>query len=320
MSTLDRIEAGVATMISAQDLRRSFGEVEAVAGPSLTVAAGEIYGLVGPDGAGKTTTFRLLCGALRMDSGSVTIAGLDLHKHLDQARGRIGYLSQRFSLYEDLTVLENLRFFAEVRGLPPADWRPRSHEILEFVGLWEFGARLAGQLSGGMKQKLGLAIALVTRPSILLLDEPTTGVDPLTRQDFWQLIIRLAAEEHIAVLVSTPYMDEASRCHRVGFIRGGKMVIEGQPRTLRELLAGRIVELAGSPLDRLAAVARADRRVRWVQRFGERLHLLVEPGQGQAVLAELPEALRREGVVFTRLNPVAPQLEDVFIALSEGAL
>ncbi|MBN1373235.1 MAG: ABC transporter ATP-binding protein [Anaerolineaceae bacterium] len=320
MSTLDRIEAGVATMISAQDLRRSFGEVEAVAGLSLTVAAGEIYGLVGPDGAGKTTTFRLLCGALRMDSGSVTIAGLDLHKHLDQARERIGYLSQRFSLYEDLTVLENLRFFAEVRGLPPADWRPRSREILEFVGLWEFGARLAGQLSGGMKQKLGLAIALVTRPSILLLDEPTTGVDPLTRQDFWQLIIRLAAEEHIAVLVSTPYMDEASRCHRVGFIRGGKLVVEGQPRNLRELLAGRIVELAGSPLDRLAAVARADRRVRWVQRFGERLHLLVEPGQGQAVLAELPEALRREGVVFTRLNPVAPQLEDVFIALSEGAL
>ena len=320
MSTLDRIEAGVATMISAQDLRRSFGEVEAVAGLSLTVAAGEIYGLVGPDGAGKTTTFRLLCGALRMDSGSVTIAGLDLHKHLDQARERIGYLSQRFSLYEDLTVLENLRFFAEVRGLPPADWRPRSREILEFVGLWEFGARLAGQLSGGMKQKLGLAIALVTRPSILLLDEPTTGVDPLTRQDFWQLIIRLAAEEHIAVLVSTPYMDEASRCHRVGFIRGGKMVIEGQPRNLRELLAGRIVELAGSPLDRLAAVARADRRVRWVQRFGERLHLLVEPDQGEAVLAELPEALRREGVAFTRLNPVAPQLEDVFIALSEGAL
>lgn len=310
----------MATMISAQDLRRSFGEVEAVAGLSLTVAAGEIYGLVGPDGAGKTTTFRLLCGALRMDSGSVTIAGLDLHKHLDQARERIGYLSQRFSLYEDLTVLENLRFFAEVRGLPPADWRPRSREILGFVGLWEFGARLAGQLSGGMKQKLGLAIALVTRPSILLLDEPTTGVDPLTRQDFWQLIIRLAAEEHIAVLVSTPYMDEASRCHRVGFIRGGKLVVEGQPRNLRELLAGRIVELAGSPLDRLAAVARADRRVRWVQRFGERLHLLVEPGQGQAVLAELPEALRREGVVFTRLSPVAPQLEDVFIALSEGAL
>lgn len=320
MSTLDRIEAGVATMIWAQDLRRSFGEVEAVAGLSLTVAAGEIYGLVGPDGAGKTTTFRLLCGALRMDSGSVTIAGLDLHKHLDQARERIGYLSQRFSLYEDLTVLENLRFFAEVRGLPPADWRPRSREILEFVGLWEFGARLAGQLSGGMKQKLGLAIALVTRPSILLLDEPTTGVDPLTRQDFWQLIIRLAAEEHIAVLVSTPYMDEASRCHRVGFIRGGKLVVEGQPRNLRELLAGRIVELAGSPLDRLAAIARADRRVRWVQRFGERLHLLVEPGQGEAVLAELPEALRHEGVVFTRLSPVAPQLEDVFIALSEGAL
>ncbi len=314
-----RTEVAVETMIAASDLCRSFGSLRAVAGLSLSVSAGEIYGLVGPDGAGKTTTFRLLCGALRPDSGSVTIAGLDLSRRIDQARERIGYLSQRFSLYEDLTVLENLRFFAEVRGLSMTDWLPRSREILEFVGLWEFSRRLAGQLSGGMKQKLGLAIALVTRPSLLLLDEPTTGVDPLTRQDFWQLIIRLAAEENIAVLVSTPYMDEASRCHRVGFIRAGRLVVEGQPRQLRQQLAGRILELSGSSLERLAEAARADSRVRWVQRFGERLHLLAQPGCGEAILADLPAVLSPLSASPLNLKPISPTLEDVFIALSEAA-
>jgi ABC-2 type transport system ATP-binding protein len=216
-------------------------------------------------------------------------------------------------------VLENLRFFAEVRGLAASDWQPRSREILQFVGLWEFGARMAGQLSGGMKQKLGLAIALVTRPAILLLDEPTTGVDPLTRQDFWQLIIRLAGEEGIAVLVSTPYMDEASRCGRVGFMREGKLIVEGTPRALRESLAGQILELAGTPIEKLASLARADRRVRSVQRFGERLHLKVEPGQAGAVLDDLPAALRAGGALPAHLQMIPPQLEDVFIALSEAA-
>ena len=205
------------------------------------MAAGEIYGLVGPDGAGKTTTMRLLCGALRpakadrAKSPAIALPATTSPKQTEQARAQIGYLSQRFSLYEDLTVLENIRFFAEVRGLPAAEWQPRCMEILEFVGLAEFNDRRAGQLSGGMKQKLGLAAALVHRPRVLLLDEPTTGVDPVTRQDFWQLIIRLAgsaptrrmARRSRAVLVSTPYMDEAARCTRVGFMRQGRLIVEG---------------------------------------------------------------------------------------------
>jgi ABC-2 type transport system ATP-binding protein len=186
------------TLIEASHLSKSFGQTHAVADLSLQVRAGEIYGLVGPDGAGKTTAIRLLCGALVPDpagdgqAASIHIAGHDVARHVEQARAQIGYLPQRFSLYEELTVLENIRFFAEVRGLSPAEWRPRSMEILHFVGLDPFVGRQAGFLSGGMKQKLGLAAALVHQPRVLLLDEPTTGVDPVTRQDFWQLIIRLA--------------------------------------------------------------------------------------------------------------------------------
>ena len=178
-------------LVQAENLHKHFGEVKAVDGVELNIRSGEIYGLVGSDGAGKTTTMRLLVGALLPDQGDVTICGYDLKKQTESARSTIGYLSQRFSMYEDLTVLENIRFFAEIRGLSSTEWLPRSMEILEFVGLGKFKDRRAGQLSGGMKQKLGLASALVTRPRLLLLDEPTTGVDPVTRQDFWQLVIKL---------------------------------------------------------------------------------------------------------------------------------
>src|SRR5574342_628500 len=249
--------------INATNLRKSFGDTHAVDGVSLEIPAGEIYGLVGADGAGKTTTLRLLVGALKADSGQVNICGYDINKQTEQARAQFGYLSQRFSLYEELTVLENIRFFAEVRGLSSKEWLPRSLEILEFVGLYNFKDRRAGQLSGGMKQKLGLASALVTRPRVLLLDEPTTGVDPVTRQDFWQLVIRLVSapgdDGGVAVLISTPYMDEASRCHRVGFMKNGRIIAEDSPSALRLRLAGRIIELRGNPLHVLRHTAHSDR-------------------------------------------------------------
>jgi ABC-2 type transport system ATP-binding protein len=271
---------------------------------------------------------------LRVDEGEITVCGYDVNRHVEQARAQFGYLSQRFSLYEDLTVLENIRFFAEVRGLSSKEWLPRSMEILEFVGLADFKGRRAGQLSGGMKQKLGLASALVTRPRVLLLDEPTTGVDPVTRQDFWQLVIRLVSppisgeneesrmgaegEGGVSVLLTTPYMDEAARCHRVGFMRGGKIIAEGTPNALKSTLNNRILELRGQPIALLRKVAHHDKDVEDVQAFGNRLHVRVGPNKAEDVLSRLKSTIRSEGGEVTALRSVPPVLEDVFIALSEG--
>jgi ABC-2 type transport system ATP-binding protein len=321
-------------LVKAENLRKSFGHNHAVDGVSLRVKPGEIYGLVGSDGAGKTTTIRLLVGALLPSAGEITVCGFDVLKQVEQVRSQIGYLSQRFSMYEDLSVLENIRFFAEVRGLSQTEWLPRSMEILEFVGLSNFKDRRAGQLSGGMKQKLGLASALVTRPRLLLLDEPTTGVDPVTRQDFWQLVIKLVAqplsptplpqgegqgvrEGGVSVIISTPYMDEASRCHRVGFMKNGRIIAEDTPSALRSRLNGRVLELRGSPLDILRHVAHKDVDVEDVQAFGDRLHIRVRDDSAHNVIRRLKTEIESEGGHVAELRIVPPALEDVFIDLSE---
>jgi ABC-2 type transport system ATP-binding protein len=307
-------------LIQANGLKKSFGDIHAVNGIDLSVKPSEIYGLVGSDGAGKTTTMRLLVGALKPDAGEINICGYDVGKQVEQARSTIGYLSQRFSMYEDLTVLENIRFFAEVRGLSSSEWRPRSMEILEFVGLGRFTDRRAGQLSGGMKQKLGLASALVTRPRLLLLDEPTTGVDPVTRQDFWQLVIKLVNArngEGVSVIISTPYMDEASRCHRVGFMKAGKIIAEDAPSNLRARLNGRVLELRGEPLNTLRHVAHQDADVEDVAAFGDKLHVRVREGKSEQVIQRLPDEIKAAGGTLMGLRIVPPALEDVFIALSE---
>jgi len=308
----------MADLIVAENLRKSFGTNHAVAGLSLHVAPGEAYGLVGADGAGKTTTMRLLCGALRADSGQVTLGEYDLARHTEQARSLIGYLPQRFSLYGELTVLDNLHFFAEVRGLAEADWLPRSKEILEFVGLNEFADRRAEMLSGGMKQKLGLAAALVHRPLILLLDEPTGGVDPVTRQGFWQLLIRLR-REGVAVLISTPYMDEASRCNRVGFMHRGQLLLEGSPSDVCRRLEGRVLELVGQPRHLLTQLASADPAVQDVHAFGDRLHLRTAAGASQGVVERLERAIPAAGGRLEFVRPIAPQLEDAFIEMLNTA-
>jgi ABC-2 type transport system ATP-binding protein len=333
VSTFQRFN--VPTLVSANHLSKSFGDTHAVDEVSLQIKAGEIYGLVGADGAGKTTTMRLLVGALKPDAGEVNVCGYDVIRKPELARSQLGYLSQRFSLYEDLSVLENIRFFAEVRGLKPNEWLPRCLEILEFVGLDKFTDRRAGQLSGGMKQKLGLASALVTRPRVLLLDEPTTGVDPVTRQDFWQLVIKLVSTPlqlpsnsenlggekeagGVSVIISTPYMDEASRCHRVGFMKDGKIIAEDTPSNLRARLNNRVLELRGSPLNLLRHVAHKDQDVEDVQAFGDRLHIRVGENKAQDVLNRLKSEIRTEGGQVDELRSVPPVLEDVFIALSES--
>jgi ABC-2 type transport system ATP-binding protein len=244
-------------------------------------------------------------------------------------------------MYEDLTVLENIRFFAEVRGLSQTEWLPRSMEILEFVGLANFKDRRAGQLSGGMKQKLGLASALVTRPRLLLLDEPTTGVDPVTRQDFWQLVIKLVSVPltptplpqgapfgddkgqgvragGVSVIISTPYMDEASRCHRVGFVKMGKIIAEDTPSNLRARLNGRVLELRGDPINTLRHVAHQDEDVEDVAAFGDKLHVRVREGKSDLILGRLPDEIKSAGGTLIDLRVVPPALEDVFIALSES--
>jgi len=303
------------TLLHATNLSKSFGETIAVSGLDLEAHSGEIYGLVGPDGAGKTTLIRMLVGAILPDAGEVIINGYDVAKEPDRAREHLGYLSQRFSLYEDLTVLENLRFFAEVRGFAPSEWRPRIMETLEFVGLADFVDRLTAQLSGGMKQKLGLATALVHQPRLLLLDEPTGGVDPVTRQDFWQLIIRLVAEEGVGVLVSTPYMDEVMRCSQVGMMIKGGLVLEGPPEILRHSMHDDILEVRGEPLAVLRRIAAEDGDVADVQIFGDRLHLRVSEKKAEAVGKRLKSRVAKMGGKLTSIKQVDPQLEDVFMAL-----
>ncbi len=311
-------------MIIAKNLSKSFGTAKAVNHVSLQVKAGEVYGLVGSDGAGKTTTLRLLVGALKPDSGEASICGYSVSAQTEKARAQLGYLSQRFSLYEDLSVLENIRFFAELRGLTLDEWQPRCMEILDFVGLAAFKDRRAGQLSGGMKQKLGLASALVTRPRVLLLDEPTTGVDPVTRQDFWQLVIKLVSTSFPgeasgggrSVLLTTPYMDEASRCHRVGFMRAGRMIAEGTPSELRQDLQERIIEVHAQNLPVVRQSVEKLKEVEEVQMFGDRLHLRVKAGKARQVIDALKGASSDFHGLGVNARLVAPTLEDVFINLS----
>lgn len=319
----------MAELVIAENLRKTFGGMTAVDGVSLSISSGEIYGLVGPDGAGKTTTLRMLIGALQATSGEIKICNHDMHTQVEQARSQVGYLSQRFSLYDDLTVLENIRFFAELRGLSAGEWLPRCTEILNFVGLDEFKDRKAGYLSGGMKQKLGLASAMVTHPKVLLLDEPTTGVDPVTRQDFWQLIIQLVApasserystggeiQSGCAVLLTTPYMDEASRCHRVGFMSRGRIIAEGTPFDLRNNLGGRILEVIAPDLLKLRKIASQVEGIEDIRSFGDRLHLRVKLGAGKRVIDTLVGYTNTSVGSFIKIKEIPPSLEDVFIALS----
>lgn len=304
------------TLIKTEKLVKTFGKNRAVDGINLDVHSGEIVGLVGPDGAGKTTTMRLLCGALRPTSGTIHVAGYELPRQVEKARQHIGYLAQRFSLYGDLTVAENLDFFGAVYGVPADESQSRADALLTFAGLREFANRRAAALSGGMQKKLGLATALVHQPRVLLLDEPTGGVDLVARQEFWQLLIRLLRTGS-AVVVSTPYLDEATRFNRVIFMHHGKVLVEGKPSELVKMLRGEVLELIAAPLHKARQIAQADVDVTDAQAFGDRLHLHVRHAAG--ILQRLPLMLAAEDVEVTHLRRVKPTLEDLFIQLVEDA-
>jgi ABC-2 type transport system ATP-binding protein len=282
----------------------------------MQVPPGKIYGLVGPDGAGKTTTLRVLCGALLADSGEARVAGIDVRKHPDDARRRLGYVAQRFSLYGDLTVAENLRFFADVFGLP-ADERVRmASELLSFSRLGPFQNRRADALSGGMKQKLALACALIHRPEVLILDEPTTGVDPIARREFWDLLAETVARDGLTVLVATSAMDEADRCHIVGFMRDGKLRANGSPRELQRLVPGVVLELRADPMRTAEATLRGLPDIRDVQVVGDRLHAFTDPAPTET---QLRSVLATAGVTLISLREVAPTMEDVYLYLTRKA-
>ncbi|MBK9712353.1 MAG: ABC transporter ATP-binding protein [Kouleothrix sp.] len=297
-------------------LSRAFGKIHAVDGLNISVPAGRIYGLVGPDGAGKTTTLRMLCGALQPDAGQALVMGIDVARDPEGVRRQIGYMPQRFSLYGDLTVRENLRFFADVYGVPSAAQPELMDRLLAFSRLGPFQNRRAEALSGGMKQKLALACVLIHRPAVLLLDEPTTGVDPVSRREFWDILRDAVEHDQVTVLVSTPYMDEADRCHTVGFMRGGRLLSSGTPRDLQKLVPGVVLEVQARPLHAAQHALLQVAGVRDVQVFGDRLHVLAE----RALAAD---ALRQDlpaDVTLISVRPIPPTMEDVFMHLQRSVV
>lgn len=280
----------------------------------LTIPAGILFGLVGPDGAGKTTALRILSSVMLPTSGAVHVLGYDTRRQPDPIRQKIGYMPQNFSLYPDLTVAENLNFFADIQQVSPERKRSRIPEMLRFTRLQDFQTRRAAKLSGGMKKKLALACALVHEPQILILDEPSTGVDPVSRRELW-VILSAVAEQGVTVLVSTPYMDEAERCHQVGVLYQGQMMAVGTPNELKQSLPFEILELKVSPRKRMRQIAAEIPGVIEWRPVGDTLRLTTAIGSAQTVLRQLSRRLNQEDVQVHILRQTRSTMEDVFVHL-----
>jgi ABC-2 type transport system ATP-binding protein len=290
-------------------LQKSFGETKAVRGIDLIVEQGEMFGIVGPDGAGKTTLIRMLCGIVKPDEGTASVLGLDIATQMAAIKQRIGYLSQRFSLYPDLTVDENIEFFAEIHEVKA--YQRRRNELLEFTRLTPFRDRLADKLSGGMKQKLALASTLIHKPEIIFLDEPTTGVDPVSRRDFWKILSSLL-KEGITIVMTTPYLDEAERCTRVALMQSGEVIAVDTPQALKQRMKGIVIELVASDLHHAYEVLKSAANIEDVQAFGDRLNVILPEGSNEQTLRDI---LEQENIVIKNLRVVQPSLENVFISL-----
>ena len=308
--------------VALDRVTKKYGDVVAVRELDLTIERGEMFGLIGPDGAGKTTTIRLMCGLLKVDAGTVRVLGRDPVRDHARVTQSLGYLSQRFSLYGDLSVDENIAFFAEIHGLRISDpaIAERRTRLLELTQLVPFRDRLADQLSGGMKQKLALACTLVHEPQVILLDEPTTGVDPVSRREFWKLLSEFLSQG-ITILMATPYLDEAERCARVALLHEGRLLALDSPAALRASLKGDVLEVIAGDRDRANQVLEKLPGVVDVQLFGERAHVRIDPASPLRDPDRLAAALKQAGIEPESVRRVPTSLEDVFIArVTEGAI
>ncbi len=303
--------------ISAKNLVKEFKNnksvVTAVNQLSLVVAPGETYGLIGPDGAGKTTTTRVLLGLLSRTRGESSILGFDSMRDMYQIRERVGYIAQQFSLPPNLTVMENMLFFAGIQGVSLEQQKKRIPELLAFSGLSDFTGRLAGKLSGGMKKKLALACSLVHEPQVVLLDEPTLGVDPVSRREFWSLLGNLRAEKGLTIFVCTPYMDEAERCTRVGLMVEGKLIVNDSPANIKAMLPGHLLEFTPSAFALALQLCREMEGVLEVQTYGEKLHVFVDDVSKRR--PQLEAALAAQGLTYDSLREIEVRMEEAFISL-----
>lgn len=296
--------------IRAEGLSKVFGEYKAVDGLSLAIKQGELFGLVGPDGAGKTTVIRLLTSIMEPTSGDAWVAGHSVLDGGELIREKIGYMSQRFGLYEDLTVMENILFYADLYEVPDRERPERIERLLGFSNLAPFKDRLAGRLSGGMKQKLGLACALIHTPEVLFLDEPTNGVDPVSRRDFWRILYDLL-KEGVTVFVSTAYLDEAERCTRIGLMHQGRLLSVDDPETIKRSVGLPVMEFWVDRGRDAAAVVKVMAGVRSVTNYGSRLHITVDEKE---VFCRIIDVVHKEGFGMKGYREILPSLEDIFIS------
>ena len=308
------MKAGATPLLSIRNLSRSFGSTKAVDNVSLDINEGELFGLIGPDGAGKTTAIRLMLGILKSDSGEGHVGPFDLRREAESISSLTGYVSQRFSLYGELTVEENLELFADLYSVPKQARLPRLQRLMQFSRLEPFRTRLAGNLSGGMRQKLSLSCSLIHTPKLLFLDEPTTGVDPVSRRDLWRLLFDLW-QEGVTIVVSTPYMDEAERCTRVGFLNQGKLVASGRPEDLRRNFRGIILEVRSDQRFAAKEVLARSPHVSDVNLFGEGLHvtILEDPSTAET---KTRNTLAAQHIGIHSIQRVDPSIEDVFFQLT----
>jgi len=289
------------------------GPITAVDNLTLEVGRGETFGLIGPDGAGKTTTTRVILGLLSRTQGKSSILGFDSMHDTYAIRERVGYIAQQFVLPADLTVIENMRFFASMQGMSQAEQQARIPELLSFAGLTDFTRRLAGQLSGGMKKKLALACSLIHEPQVVMLDEPTLGVDPVSRREFWNLLGSLRAEKGMTIFVCTPYMDEAERCTRVGLMYAGKLIANDTPAKIKSTIAGRLLEFRPSQFVAAQRVLNGLNGVLEVQTYGDKLHIFVDDAaKGKALIAA---ALAGQNIAHDDFREIEVRMEEAYISL-----